>query len=106
MSHKIDVITAEIFGVLVKHYPNISTYHAKGSIKEMIEYFDQLNGAKEKDAVFWLTYREKCRVTDFANIKENIQKIQYNEDSGKADFERGIKAAIMLIDHRIHCICD
>jgi hypothetical protein len=110
-----DNLTDEIYQLILKHYPNISNYHAVDSIKEMVEYFSRLNEVDEGDAIlFWLTYRESTRVIDLNWIRDSIKRdilennivIEYDEDKEKSDLERGVLAAIRLIEHRVHCICD
>lgn len=100
--------------VLLEYYPNLSDYHTVTSIQIMIEYYEKLNGAENPG--YWLTFDEHSRVKDWNSIRDQIRYdiiekdigyvYDYKNDEDENDYIRGVLAAIHLIEHRVHCICD
>lgn len=106
-------IVAKIREILVPLCADIDDYQGR-SIEELVKHFEELG--KGKVTWRWLSYDELTSVKAMNNIRdwikidliENDYKKHYvgYASEAKNDFELGVLAAISLIEHRVHCICD
>lgn len=102
----------EIFKLLKDKYPDIDLFHFDNAISDMIDYASKMN---ETNRSFWLDYTDHKRVNSWDNIREQMEYDILEQDIGYdctmskdnfSDYQKGVCAAIGLIEHRIHCICD
>jgi hypothetical protein len=106
-----DEIVAKIKDIILKSY-GINPYHLGTIVEDLIAYCEKLQKADKP--IFWLPYDEFVKVGNWNNIRDQIKldiienKIEYKreEDADKSDYIKGVLAAIRLIEHRVHCICD
>lgn len=104
-------IVAKIRELLTPLCADIDDYQA-ASIKELVDHFEALG--KGKVTWRWLSYDELTSVNAMNRMQDEIKTdvieggygYSYHNDKPKNEFERGAYAAINLIKHRVHCICD
>lgn len=104
-------VAGKIGGILKEAYPNLDDYHI-GFIAEMVNDLSKTSVAPQP--AFQLPYDEMVRVLILNSIRDQIRddilknKYPYkaHDDEAGSDFERGVLAAISLIEHRVHCMCD
>lgn len=93
-------------------FSDIEHHYISDVIHDLVKYCQEFKEAE--DTTFWLSLREKMRVIDWNNIRdqikydiiENSHHYEYDDDKNEDDYTRGVLSAIRLIEHRVHCICD
>ncbi len=109
-------IEAKIIQLLKQLCPNVEklSRYDTSCVTSLVDHYRKMGEQDPSKLWRWTNYTETVQVSVMNNIVDHIEKdiiedkliYLWKKDANKSEFEKGVYAAIRLIQHRVHCILD